>query len=268
VSFTKNDIVTADDTTPEHAKACQDQYEKFNAYGGLWNAGPFTPFPYHAEGGPSRVGIVFPGFTGGANWGGTAYDPKLGYIFVNTKDAPGIGWMEKNPKYTPGNPEGIEPFIRSGPSGLGGFSAIIRNPDGSVAANLPCFKPPWGRLIAVNAATGDFAWQVPLGITEALPEAKQHTGATNTAGAIATAGGLVFIGSTADNRFRAFDSKTGKELWVNKLDYTATAIPMTYQGKNGKQYVAIVAAAGGGGGGRGRGAPAPQNQGLVVFALP
>jgi glucose dehydrogenase len=268
VSFTKDDIVTADDTTPEHAKACQEQYEKFNAFGGLWNGGPFTPFPYHADGGPSRVGIVFPGFTGGANWGGTSYDPKLGYIFVNTKDAPGIGWMQKNPKYMPGNSEGIEPYIRSGPPGLGGFNAIIRKPDGSVAANLPCFKPPWGRLIAVNAATGDFAWQVPLGITEALPEAKQHTGATNTAGSIATAGGLVFIGATSDNRFRAFDSKTGRELWVTKLDYTATAIPMTYQGKNGKQYVAIVAAAGGGGGRGGRGATAAQNQGLMVFALP
>ena len=271
VSFTKDDIITAEDTTPEHAKACQEQYEKFNAYGGLWNAGPFTPFPYHADGGPSRVGIVFPGFTGGANWGGTAYDPKLGYIFVNTKDAPGIGWMQKNPKYMPGNTEGIEPYERSAPSGLGGFNAIIRNADGGVAANLPCFKPPWGRLIAVNAATGDFAWEVPLGITEALPEGKQHTGSTNTAGAIATAGGLVFIGSTADNRFRAFDSKTGKELWATKLDYTATAIPMTYQGKNGKQYVAIVAAAGGGGGGRGArggGTPPVLNQGLVVFALP
>ena len=69
---------------------------------------------------------------------------------------------------------------------------------------------------------------------------------------MATAGGLVFVGATNDNRFRAFDSKTGKELWVTKLDYTATAIPITYQGKNGKQYVAIVAAVGGGGG-RGRG---------------
>ncbi len=268
VSFTKDDIVTAEDTTPEHAQACQDLYEKFKEYGGLWNAGPFTPFPYHEDGGPSRVGIVFPGFTGGANWGGTAVDPKLGYIFVNTKDAPGVGWMQKNPKYTPGNPEGIEPYIRSAPPGLGNFSAIIRGANGQVAANLPCFKPPWGRLIAVNAATGDFAWSVPLGVTDALPEAKQHTGATNTAGAIATAGGLVFIGSTADNRFRAFESRTGKELWVTKLEYTATAIPMTYEAKNGKQYVAIVAAAGGGGGGRGRAAAGPMNQGLVVFALP
>jgi quinoprotein glucose dehydrogenase len=68
----------------------------------------------------------------------------------------------------------------------------------------------------------------------------------------------VFIGATNDSRFRAFDSKTGKELWVTKLDYTASAIPITYQGKNGKQYVAIVAAVGGGG----------RGQGLVVFALP
>jgi quinoprotein glucose dehydrogenase len=196
-------------------------------------------------------------------------DPKLGYIFVNTKDSPAVGWMQKNAKYTPGNTAGIEPYERGNPQGLGGFNAILRDANGQLAANLPCFKPPWGRLIAVNTSTGEFAWQVPLGITEALPEAKQHTGVTNTAGAIATAGGLVFIGSTADNRFRAFDSRTGKELWVTKLEYTATAIPITYQGKSGKQYVAIVAAAGGGGrGGRGASAPAVQNQGLVVFALP
>ena len=50
----------------------------------------------------------------------------------------------------------------------------------------------------------------------------------------------MFIGATSDSRFRAFDSKTGKELWVTKLDYTATAVPMTYQGKNGKQYVASL----------------------------
>jgi quinoprotein glucose dehydrogenase len=69
---------------------------------------------------------------------------------------------------------------------------------------------------------------------------------------------LVFIGATSDDRFRAFDSKTGKELWSTKLEYTASAVPITYQGKNGKQYVAIVAAGGGSG----------SNQALLVFALP
>jgi quinoprotein glucose dehydrogenase len=263
VSFRREEMVTAEDTTREHAQACQELYDKL----GLYNSGPFTPFPYHEAGTPvTRAAILFPGFTGGANWGGTAADPKLGYIFVNTKDAPAVGYLEKNPKYTPGNAEGLVEYIRAAPPGAGGFSATVRDAGGRVIGNWPCFRPPWGRLIAVNAATGDFAWEVPLGINESLPEGKQRTGTQNTAGPIATAGGLVFIGSTSDARFRAFDSRTGSELWAVKLDHTATAIPMTYMGNNGKQYVAIVAASGGAGGGRG--ATAGGNQGLVVFALP
>jgi quinoprotein glucose dehydrogenase len=93
----------------------------------------------------------------------------------------------------------------------------------------------------VNANTGDIAWQIPLGITESLPEDRQKTGGSGSAGPIVTAGGLVFIGATNDSRFRAFDSKNGKELWVTKLARNANANPITYQGKNGKQYVAVVA---------------------------
>ena len=69
--------------------------------------------------------------------------------------------------------------------------------------NWPCQKPPWGRLTAVNAATGDIAWQTPLGVTEQLPEGRQHTGRPALAGPIVTAGGLLFVASTDDNRFRA-----------------------------------------------------------------
>jgi glucose dehydrogenase len=254
VSMKREDIVTADDTTPEHAKACLDLWDKYSIY----NTGPFTAFPFHAPGMLTRTAIVFPGFTGGANWGGTSYDPKLGYIFVNTKDAPATGWMETNPKYVPNTKDGLVPYVRTGPSGLGGFNAVVRDANGKLIGNWPCFKPPWGRLIAVNAQTGEFAWQVPLGITETLPEGKQHTGTSNSAGAIATGGGLVFVGATQDARFRAFDSKTGKELWVTKLDHVATATPMTYQAKNGKQYVAIMAASGG----------RDTTQALEVFALP
>jgi quinoprotein glucose dehydrogenase len=118
--------------------------------------------------------------------------------------------------------------------------------------------------MAVDARTGDFAWSVPLGITEELPPAKQHTGRMNLGGPIATAGGLVFIGASNDRRFRAFDSKNGKELWVTKLDYSAISVPMTYRGRNGKQYVAVVAA-----GGSGITDPNPANtEALYVFALP
>lgn len=263
VSMTRDDIVTAADTTPEHAKACQDLWDK---YGGLYNAGPFTPYPYHPKGATdTKPAIIFPGATGGVNWGGTATDPKLGYIFVNSHDGPLTGWMEDNPKYTPGNPEGLVPYIRTGPPGLGFFGVVAKDVNGRTLGNWPCFKPPWGRLMAVNANTGDFAWNVPLGVTDSMPAGKQNTGTNSLAGPIATAGGLVFIGATNDNRFRAFDSKSGKELWTTKLNYTATAVPMTYEGKNHKQYVAIVAASGGTGRGGGAGVA---GRGLVVFALP
>ena len=106
----------------------------------------------------------------------------------------------------------------------------------------PCQKPPWGQLAAVNAATGEIAWQVPLGITDQLPEAKQSTGRLNIGGPIATAGGLVFIGATNDRRFRAFHSRTGAELWSTRLELSAHAVPVTYMGSDGKQYVAITAA--------------------------
>src|SRR5437868_4522189 len=95
--------------------------------------------------------------------------------------------------------------------------------------------------MAVNANTGDIAWRVPLGISEAL-EAKgiHNTGAFGQGGPIATAGGLVFIAGTIDRRFRAFDSRTGKLLWETKLDGEGHTSPMTYMGRNAKQYVAIV----------------------------
>jgi quinoprotein glucose dehydrogenase len=95
----------------------------------------------------------------------------------------------------------------------------------------------------VNASTGDFAWQVPLGITEGLPAGKQNTGRPVLAGPIATAGGVIFIASTDDNRFRALDAATGKQLWMTTLAQRGNADPMTYRGANGRQYVAIVATA-------------------------
>ena len=116
---------------------------------------------------------------------------------------------------------------------------------------LPCQRPPWSLIVAVNANTGEIAWQTTLGVTDALPEGKRNTGGSGSAGPTVTAGGLVFVAATDDRRFRAFDSKTGKELWVTQLPASGNANPMTYQAKNGKQYVAIVAT----------------NQ-VVVFALP
>jgi quinoprotein glucose dehydrogenase len=105
---------------------------------------------------------------------------------------------------------------------------------------------------------------VPLGITEQLPEGKQRTGRLNLGGPITTASGLVFIAATNDRGFRAFDSRTGRELWMARLDMNAHAVPITYQGRDGKQYVAVVAA-----GASALDDPAPAGaEALVVFALP
>jgi quinoprotein glucose dehydrogenase len=91
-----------------------------------------------------------------------------------------------------------------------------------------------------------------------MPEGKKNAGSPGYGGPMVTAGGLVFIGATRDRRFRAFDSMSGRELWSVRLDYNVTAIPITYQGNNGTQYVAVVAAANGQG----------NNESLHVFALP
>ena len=243
MSFKPEDMVTADDTTPEHAKACKDLYDRS---GGFYNAGPFTPFLFHEDSTPPRSTIIFPGATGGTNWGGVATDPTLGYVFVYTQDQGQVGWTERRKE---GGDYGFDvrgstlPYDRAsvdGPGPFHTFTAPAGNTKGR--AGWPCQKPPWGRLSAVNANTGDIAWQTPLGITEELPEAKRNTGRSGGfAGPTATAGGLLFIGAVNDNRFRAIDSKTGNELWSFKMDAVGNANPMTYQAKTGKQYVAIVA---------------------------
>ena len=225
VAYQPGDLVTADDTTPEHARACAELVEKI---GGVYNAGPFTPWRYRAEGAAPPVTLGFPGGLGGANWGGTAFDPASRLLLVATQDVGALGSIEKAKAGSP------LPYEKTTP-GRATFDVRIGD------ANWPCQKPPWGRLTAINTSTGDFAWQVPLGITEQLPPEKQNTGRPVLAGPIITASGLVFIASTDDNRFRALDLKTGREIWVAQLPRRGNADPITYQGRDGKQYVAVVA---------------------------
>ena len=127
-----------------------------------------------------------------------------------------------------------------------------KGPFHSFTANgMPCIRPPWGQLIAVNANTGEILWKSVLGLRLNMPEGKQLLGNSGSAGPTVTAGGLVFVGATSDGRFRAFDAKTGKQLWESRTDgqpLTATgnsgnanANPMTYTSKSGKQFVGIVA---------------------------
>jgi len=225
VSYAPTDLVAAADTTPEHARACAELVERV---GGVVNAGPFTPWRFRGDGHVSPSTLVFPGGLGGANWGGTAFDPQTGYVFVTTQDVGALGSIERTKEGAPA------PFEKTSP-GRATFDVRIGE------ANWPCQKPPWGRMTAIDMATGDVAWQIPLGITEQLPEGKQRTGRPALAGPIVTAGGVLFVAATDDDRFRGLDAKTGRELWVTKLERRGNANPITYQGSNGKQYVAIVA---------------------------
>jgi len=247
IDFKPEDMVTAEDTTPEHAKACKELSDKS---GGFYNAGAFTPFLYHADGTPPKSSLIFPGATGGTNWGGMAIDPKSGYVFAYTQDLAQVGWTEKK---KPGVQYAFDErgsdllYTRASVDGPGPFhtftAAGVTDASGKTIEVWPCQKPPWGLLNAVDVKTGTIAWQVPLGITKQLAPARQHTGRSVDAfaGPTATAGGLVFIGSVNDNRFRAFDSKNGRELWSFDLGAVGNANPMVFQGKNGKEYVAIVA---------------------------
>jgi quinoprotein glucose dehydrogenase len=118
--------------------------------------------------------------------------------------------------------------------------------------------------MAVDLSNGELVWRVPLGSTEQLAEGRRRTGRLNLGGPIATAGGLVFIGATNDRRFRAFDARTGAELWVTELPLSAHAVPITYAAADGRQYVAIVAAGQHAMDDRG----AADAQSLISYALP
>ena len=231
MTFSKDDIATV---TPELEAACRKLVE------GLEMGGPFLPPSYN------RLRVQFPGNHGGVNWGGTSFDPQLGYLFANVNELGQMsGLKDHDPKSGPAVANGqgnrVDPQgPYEGVAGGGRFSV-----KGSTPQQLPCQQPPWGELAAVNVNTGEIAWKVPLGVTDSLPEGKRNTGRPGNGGTIATAGGIVFVAATDDGRFRAFDGKTGKELWTVKLPGVAEATPITYQGRDGKQYVVITATGGG-----------------------
>lgn len=234
LGMTKADITTV---TPESNKFCTEWWEKEQMVSG----GPYTAYGF------KNTTVIFSGTIGGGNWGGLAFNPDLGYVFVNTSNLATLGKMVPD----------------AGGEGYRNQLAYTRFWDDN---KYPCQQPPWGELVAVDVNTGDIAWKVPLGIYEELiAEGIPPTGTPNLGGPIATASGLVFIGATKDNRFRAFDAKTGKELWYAELENAGAATPMTFQGRDGRQYV-VIAAGGPGDTDRGGTTTAPQK--LVAFALP
>lgn len=218
VSLSRDEVANL---SPESHKFCLEIYDKVLQAG---EGGPYSMVPT----------LVFPSSTGGGTFAGATYDPNLNYIFVNDKDLGTIAMLT--------------PQLSSNM-----FESLAKSKIPFVDQNgYPCSAPPWGELMAINAATGDIVWRQPLGEIKALTaKGIPKTGTDNSGGSIATAGGVLFIGASQDKMFRAFESKTGKELWSFELAANANSTPLTYLGKDGKQYVAIVC----------RG-------GLTVFALP
>jgi len=286
----------------------------------LNSQGQFHP---HSE---TKRSITFPGLDGGAEWGGAAFDPNSGWLYVNSNE---MAWVSIANKYD--NPKEWEWQLKKDPiksygksiysqqcsrchgaeldgmSNIPGLknlknkfnklelSLIIKKGKGSMMPmpqlsetqikamtaflldddsidldlnsfreldpnivpysidyfgrfmdenGYPAVKPPWGTLNAIDLNKGEIVWQVPLGEYEELTnQGFAKTGTENYGGPILTDGGLIFIGATNDEYFRAFDKKTGEEIWKTKLPAGGYATPITYQ-IDGKQYVVIACGGG------------------------
>ena len=269
---------------------------------------------------PSLEGtVVFPGFDGGAEWGGPAVDPIRGIMYVNANEMAWTVTMFENERYLAGlqaegsvggavyaqncmvchgadlkgdGHYGYPPLIGIGNKyDAGQFSALIRQGRGMMPGlpflredeieNLynfllgiedrhaageatqgerrivlpyasrgffrlldpdgyPAVQPPWGTLTAIDLNAGEIIWQVPLGeYPELIAQGMPPTGTENYGGPVLTAGGLLFIGASRDEHFRAFDAGSGVELWRYRLPAGAYATPATYR-VNGRQYVVVA----------------------------
>jgi quinoprotein glucose dehydrogenase len=218
----------ANDLTPEIKAMAQEQMRKFRL-------GPlYTP--------PSLEGTLQrPGQGGGANWGGAAFDPETGYLFVRATRGVGVNRLAKN--------DGSDPLVAVPYSNVfarGGESV-------NLPGGLPLTAPPYAMLTAVDLNKGEIAWRVPLGEgNQALRNHPLLRGVTlperlgspnNRGGALVTKSGLVFIGG-GDGYFYAFDAKTGREVWRIRVPHTNTADPMTYRTRSGRQFVVMATGAG------------------------
>ena len=315
-SFTEAD---ATDISPASHAAVLDRLRRVRS------GGQFVP--------PSTQGtMIFPGFDGGAEWGGSAFDPETRLLYVNANEMPWILEMMEIPPpgeggklgarvYAQhctvchgidgrGDPQGQFPpltglaermkkpdvvtLLQKGKGVMPSFAFLSRAEEEAVASHVlgepepddpkgeaaqsgrpythlgynrfldpegyPAVKPPWGTLNAIDLDAGEIRWSVPLGeVPELTKRGLPPTGTENYGGPIVTAGGLVFVGATKDERFRAFDKRTGKLLWETALPAGGYATPATYE-KGGRQYV-VIAAGGGKMGTR-------SGDAYVAFALP
>lgn len=158
-------------------------------------------------------------------------DELVGFLLNTTQKTPVAD--EHSASEAPTEAKSAFPYI---PPYINNGWTRFFDPDG-----YPAIKPPWGTLNAIDLNTGEYLWRVPLGeFPELTKKGVPITGTENYGGPIVTAGGLVFIAATKDEKIRAFDRKTGKTVWEYQLPAGGFATPATYM-VNGKQYVVIAA---------------------------
>ena len=206
---------TLDDAVDENAKAILKQYR----------LGPlYTP--------PSLQGTIMrPGLVGGANWGGGAFDPETGILYIRSTNMANLVKVGA-PQTIPGELDA--PFARVG-------STAAESDKG-----MPLLKGPYSHLTAINLNTGEFAWRIPYGDDPKLRSLglASPTGVSSNAGAIVTKGRLVFVGG-GDQSLHAIDKQTGENLWTSEpLGRKTTGTPMTYRTASGRQIVVIAAGGG------------------------
>lgn len=203
----------------------------------LWDnltyEGMYTPPTTKGEG-----TLTYPDSAGGVQWGGVAFDPQKQIAIVNTSHIVQYVKLYSREDYDnadkdSGNESGFAPQ-EGAPYGM----RLL------VASNwlgMPCWKPPFGEIVALDMHTGDVKWRRPVGASQQygffMPES---WGSPTIGGPAVTAGGVIFIGASMDAKVRAYSVETGEELWSDQAEAPAVANPSVYEYK-GRQYVAFVA---------------------------
>jgi len=237
--------------TPIDRAWCRNRFEELR-YDGM-----FTPSSIQGS-------LTFPGFAGGGNWGGAAYDPVNNLVIIKSltigtvthliPDDSDQELFSGTPGESVGNQDG-DP--------MPGTPYRIMIEEFRSPLGLPCTPPPWGTLTAVDMDSGEIAWERPFGLVRrfgiTFPEFLEW-GSAIIGGPITTHGGLIFMGASMDKKMRAFDVRTGEELWSHDLPFAGMAVPMTYM-EDGVQY--IVMAAGGN-----RRTFTEEGDAIVAFKLP
>jgi len=242
--------VKGDHTAPTQARSDLNLLAPELTEKAMWGASPFDQMlcriqfkELRYEGQytpPSEQGsLIYPGNVGVFNWGGVSVDPVRQLLFTSPNYMAFVSKMVPREQVEAGSKResetsGVQP-------NTGAPYAVIMHPFMS-PLGVPCQAPAWGYVAGIDLTTGKVVWKrkngtsrdsspIPIGFTLGVP---------SMGGSIVTAGGVGFLSGTLDQYLRAYDVNTGKELWKSRLPAGGQATPMTYTGKDGKQYVLLV----------------------------